>query len=163
MFTVDQNKSALFICYCTYFKTASHPWIEDKNMNYASLVTTFFGSLLASYLVIGVLYTVTNHIVLWLIFFVLLSLYLIWFSMVYDYLYKELHEKDLWYQARHNFILFIQMTFVLTSLRIVFDIVVYGISVTPMYLTDYINLFNLSVFFVFFLLFKLQTMIDRKY
>jgi hypothetical protein len=129
-------------------------------MNYQALLTTFFGSFVASYLVTSVLYTVTSHIDLWLIFFILLTFYIIWFILMYDYLFKQAHKKDLWYQSRHAFQLFIQLTFVLTALRILFDILAYGVSVTQMNWDDYINIFNLSTFFIFVVLFKLQYMID---
>lgn len=129
-------------------------------MNYQAIVTTFFGSFIASYLVTSVLYTVSNTIDLWLFFFILLTFYVIWFILMYDYLFKETHKKDLWYQSRHAFHLFIQLTFILTSLRIAFDLLAYGISVTQMNWADYLYLFNLSVFFIFVVLFKLQSMID---
>lgn len=133
---------------------------RSERMNYQALVTTFFGSFIASYLVTSVLYTVSNTIDLWLIFFILLTFYVIWFILMYDYWYKAAHKKDLWYQSRHAFHLFIQLTFLLTSLRIAFDMLAYGISVSQMNWADYLYIFNLSVFFIFVVLFKLQAMIE---
>lgn len=132
-------------------------------MNYVSLITTVFGSFVGSYLVTDLLYTITNNTELWIIFFVLLTFYIMLAISVYNYLYKENHAKDLWFQSRQSLLLFLQVTLLMTVIRLVVDSLVYAISVTPMLPTDYINLFNISLFFIFVLLFKLQSFLTSNH
>lgn len=128
--------------------------------NVFSLIVTLFGSFLASYITTELLYDITNHIELWIVFIGQMILLLIVSVAIYNYIYSERYKGDLWWQSRQNYIVFIQMTFILTFLRLVMDVIVDEIDTNRLKLTDALNLFTFASFTVFVLMTKVQALFD---
>lgn len=140
--------------------TSQSPQASGNGPNIVALVSTVFGSFVASFLVIDILYQITNHVELWIVFFIQISILIMMTIAVYSYLYAERYRNDLWWQVRLNFLLFIQMLFLLTVIRLIVDILIYMIDVSQMRLTDYINLFSFTSFVVFVLIAKIQVFLS---
>lgn len=79
---------------------------------------------------------------------------------IYNYLYSERYKGQLWWQSRQNYIVFIQMTFIMTFLRMVLDVIVDEIDTNRLRLTDAFNLFTFGSFTVFVLMTKVQILFD---
>lgn len=134
--------------------------MSSQGPNVYSLIITLFGSFLASYITTELLYDITNHAELWVTFIAQIILLLIVCVAIYNYLYSERYKGSLWWQSRQNYIVFIQMTFIMTFLRLVLDSVMDEIETNRMRLTDALNLFTVASFAVFVLMTKVQVLFD---
>lgn len=133
---------------------------STQGPNVYSLIITLFGSVLASYITTELLFDITNHAELWVTFIGQVILLLMVSVAIYNYLYSERYKGSLWWQSRQNYIVFIQMTFILTFLRLVTEFVTDEIDTNRMRLTDAFNLFNFAAFTVFVLMMKVQILFD---
>lgn len=134
--------------------------MSSQGPNVYSLIITLFGSFLASYITTELLYDITNHAELWVTFIAQIILLLIVCVAIYNYLYSERYKGSLWWQSRQNYIVFIQMTFIMTFLRLVLDSVMDEIETNRMRLTDALNLFTVASFAVFVLMTKVQVLFN---
>lgn len=133
---------------------------STQGPNVYSLIITLFGSFLASYITTELLFDITNHSELWITFIGQLILLLMICVAIYNYLYSERYKGSIWWQSRQNYIVFIEMTFILTFLRLALDFVTDEIDTNRVRLTDAFNLFNIASFAVFVLMMKIQILFD---
>lgn len=133
---------------------------NNSSLNIVALAVTIFGSLLASYATIEVLFTITNHTELWIFFFTQVTILVGIAVALYNYVYEEKYRTDLWWQVRQSFHVFVLMFFVMTVVRLVVSFLLYAIEISPMRIADYINIFLITVFVIFVLFTKFQVFLS---
>ena len=134
--------------------------MADTSVNTAtdfkSLFTLFFGSLIAVWVAKEVLYRYTNHAELWMLLFLIASVYILLILTGRNFLYSKSSKSSKLWKTRHDELLFMHLTVVLIVLRLALDYLQYSISVTRMKWSDYSNIITVGLLFIFVLLQKLQ-------
>lgn len=133
---------------------------DSGGLNIVALAITLFGSLLASYMTTELLFTITNHTEIWIFFFTQLTILISIAIAMYNYIYGQKYRNDLWWQVRQNFHVFIQMTFFMADVRLIIQVLIYAVDVSPMRITDYMNLFVFTIFVIFVLFTKFQVFLN---
>ena len=128
--------------------------------NYVSLASSFFGAFIAVYLTPDTLFRYTTHNELWIFFFGILTVFSLIFTISYSYIYREV-KHDLGWNSRMLLLSFIQMTLLLTTLKLVMDSLTHEFATTHLTVIDYMIYFYLAIIVIFVILLKMQSLIEQ--
>jgi hypothetical protein len=135
---------------------------QSVGNNAVAIATTFFSSFLAFYFAKDFLSRITNNDVLWVIFFLELFVLFTLIQMGYSYVYKPTKSDDNGeaFRSRQLLLIFLQVTPLLTALRFLTSLVMYGMSITAMTLLLYFVVLVLGLTFIFVVIYKLQVQLE---
>lgn len=128
-------------------------------VDYVAFITAFFTSSIANYLVRDWLHQYSEHNLLWLLIFLMISLYLIVFLQARNYLYSEKTKQSLWWKSRQEFVQFLYSLVLFVLIQFAFETTVYLLSTSCAQTQDYLNFANFGVFFIFVFIRKVQSVI----
>lgn len=128
-------------------------------VDYVAFVTAFATSVITEYLVRDFLHGYSSHTELWIVAFLIISLYLLIFLQARNYLYDEKYKRSLYWKWRQDFIQFLYSIVLFTVMRFLFQTIVFQLQATDMEFNDYMNFANFAVFFIFVFIRKLQSVL----
>jgi hypothetical protein len=128
-------------------------------LDYVAFITAFATSVITEYLVHDFLRGFSSHTELWIVAFLILSLYLLLALQVRNYLYDAKYKRSLYWKWRQDFIQFLYSIVLFTVMRFFFETMRHELRTTDMAFNDWMNFANFAVFFIFVFVRKLQSVL----